>query len=258
MTLPALHAPLLSRVPGVRHAFFTRKGGFSQGLYASLNAGAGSDDDPGRVRANRARVAEAIGVGAGALLTAYQIHSAEIVVCQGPFAAAPPRADGLATQGCDLALAVLTADCAPVLIAEPRAGLVAAVHAGWRGALAGIVGRAVSTLELLGGRPADMVAAVGPCIGPTSYEVGAEFEARFLAASADYGRFFFQAPAPDKRRFDLPGFVLSRLRSVGVEAAEWIGRDTLTEEADFYSNRRAVLLGERDYGRLISAIRLEG
>jgi len=255
--LPTLASPLLAALPGVRHAFFTRQGGVSQGLYASLNVGVGSGDDPDRVAENRSRAAKALGGDATALVTCYQIHSATAAVADAPFGAERPWADAVVTRTPGLVCGALAADCAPVLIAEPRARIVAAVHAGWRGALAGVVGAAVDAMVALGADPARMSAAVGPCIGPASYEVGLDFLDAFLAADPACARFFVPGARPDKRLFDLPAYVLSRLAAAGVASAEWIGRDTLAEPDWFFSNRRAVHRGERDYGRLLSAISLE-
>ncbi|HEY2706723.1 MAG TPA: peptidoglycan editing factor PgeF [Caulobacteraceae bacterium] len=251
--LPYLTSPLLSELPGVRHAFFTRQGGASEGLYASLNVGVGSGDDAERVTENRTRAAAAL--GGGSLVTCYQVHSA--VVVTAPFDGPRPQADGVATRTAGLVCGALAADCAPVLIADPEARVVAAVHAGWRGAIGGVVEAGVAAMISLGADRARMTAAVGPCIGPRSYEVGLEFEAEFLAAATANARFFAPGVTPEKRLFDLPAYVLSRLAAAGVPRAEWIGRDTLTDETLFFSNRRAVHRGEPDYGRLLSAITLE-
>jgi len=254
--VPTIQSPLLAALPGVRHAFFTRRGGVSTGVYESLNTGPGSDDDPEAVQENRARAAAVFGVGPGRLLTAYQIHSAEVVTADAPWTERP-RADGVVTATPGLVCGALAADCAPVLIADPEARVVAAVHAGWRGALGGVVQAAVAAMTSLGAQPSRMVAAVGPCIGPASYEVGEEFLAAFQAGDPDSARFFSPATRPDKRLFDLPGFVLSRLSAAGVFNTEWAGRDTYAQPEDFYSNRRAVHRGEVGYGRLLSAIMLE-
>jgi YfiH family protein len=255
--VPFLTSPLLAELPGVRHAFFTRQGGVSQGLFESLNVGVGSGDDPARVAENRMRAASAMGQDAAALATCYQIHSATAVIAQAPFGAERPQADAVVTRTPGVICGALAADCAPVLIADPQAQIVAAVHAGWRGALAGVVGAAVESMVALGGEPGRMSAAVGPCIGPASYEVGLEFQEAFVAADAANDCFFAPGAWPEKRLFDLPAYVLSRLAAAGVARAEWTGRDTLAEEAWFFSNRRAVHRRERDYGRLLSAISLE-
>jgi YfiH family protein len=251
--LPAIASPLLD-LPGVRHGFFTRRGGVSSGIYDSLNVGAGSDDDPDAVAENRRRVAAHF--GAGELVTCYQVHSATALVADGPWPAGPPQADAVVSATPGVVCAALAADCAPVLIADPEAKVVAAAHAGWRGALAGIVEATVRRMEGLGADRRWMRAAVGPCIGPASYEVGLEFRAAFVKADPAFGRFFATGVSDDKRMFDLPGFVLDRLHAAGVERCEWVGRDTCAEEAWFFSNRRAFKRGEPDYGRLVSAIRL--
>lgn len=252
--LPVLTSPLLD-LPGVRHAFFTRQGGVSQGVYASLNVGRGSKDAPDDVAENRRRAAAHFDAEPQALLTCYQVHSPDVRIADAPWET-PPEADGVATARPGLVCGALAADCAPILIADPVARVVAAAHAGWKGALGGVAEDAVARLVELGGDPANMTAVVGPCIGPRSYEVGAEFLYRFVADDPDNEAFFAPGAAPDKRMFDLPGFVLSRLAAAGVERCGWIGRDTCAEEALFYSNRRAFHRGEADYGRLLSAIML--
>ena len=251
--LPVIASPLLD-LPGVRHGFFTRRGGVSAGVYESLNAGAGSNDDPDAVAENRRRIAA--GFGSGELVTCYQVHSATALVADGPWPAGPPQADAVVSATPGVVCAALAADCAPILIADPEAKVVAAAHAGWRGALAGIVEATVRRMEGLGAERRWMRAAVGPCIGPASYEVGLEFRAAFVKADPAFGRFFASGATDDKRMFDLPGFVLDRLRAAGVERCEWVERDTCAEQTWFFSNRRAFKRGEPDYGRLVSAIML--
>lgn len=253
---PILHSPLLAGLPGVRHGFFTRRGGVSGGIYASLNIGRGSRDDPDAVEQNRALAASAFGVAPGQLITAYQVHSAIAHVADAAWATAP-EGDAIATRSTGLMLGALSADCAPILLADAQARVVASAHAGWKGALGGVAEAAIAAMEGLGARRERIVAAVGPCIGPDSYEVGLEFLERFAAEQAGAERFFAPGAAPDKRMFDLPGFVLDRLSAAGVARCGWIGRDTCAEEADFFSNRRAVKRSEGDYGRLLSAIMLE-
>jgi hypothetical protein len=247
----------LDAVPGVRHAFFTRQGGVSQGVYDSLNLGRGSRDDPAAVAENRRRAAAVFDAPPEALDVCFQIHSNRVVVAEERWGDQRPRADGVVTARAGLICGALAADCAPVLIAEPAARLVAAVHAGWQGALSGVIESAVERMKLMGGSPERMVAAVGPCIAQPSYEVGLEFLARFEAQAAGARRFFISGPREDKRWFDLPGFVLERLRLAGVGAAEWLGHDTCAEDDLFFSNRRALHRGEDDYGRLLSAIMLD-
>ena len=253
MTVPVLTSKLLE-VEGVRHAFFTRNGGASQGIYASLNVGPGSNDDPEAVTENRRRCAAHF--GAETIVTAYQVHSATALVADGDWPAGPPQADGVVSATKGVVCGALSADCAPVLLADPQARVVAACHAGWKGALTGVVEATIARMESLGADRNRLRAAVGPCIGPASYEVGVEFLERFVHFDAAYGRFFARGVSDDKRLFDLPGFVLARLESAGVSACEWIGRDTCAEESEFFSNRRAFKRAEGDYGRLLSAIML--
>lgn len=253
--LPVLTSPLLA-LPGVRHAFFTRQGGVSEGIYAGLNVGLGSRDDPQAVRENRRRAAAHF--GRDEVLTAYQVHSAEAVVAEGPWPDAAPQVDAVVSATPGVVCGALAADCAPVLLADAEARVVAAAHAGWKGALTGVVEAAIARMEELGAKRARLRAAVGPCIAPKSYEVGLEFLERFAAVDPAYEGFFRPAASADKRMFDLPAFVLARLAAAGVEACEWVGRDTCAEPELFFSNRRAFKAGEPDYGRLLSAIVLEG
>jgi hypothetical protein len=248
----ALQSDLLSELAGVRHAFFTRQGGVSKGVYDSLNTGVGSRDDPDAVRENRTRAAAALGVEPDALLTCYQIHSTIAVTARAPWPARP-EADAVVTDAPNLACGALSADCAPILLADAEARVVGAAHAGWKGALGGVIESAVRAMEAQGARRERILAAVGPCIAQASYEVGQEFKDRFTEDAPGSER-FFAAGRPQKHQFDLPGFVLSRLAEAGVRQAEWIGHDTCAEEALFFSNRRVVLRGEADYGRLLSAI----
>lgn len=248
-------SPLLSAVPGLRHAFFTRQGGVSQGLYASLNVGVGSGDDPDHVRENRARAAAHLGGGPDALATCYQIHSPTAVIAQAPLADRP-EGDAVVTGAPGVVCGVLTADCGPILLVDPQARVAAAAHAGWKGALTGIIENTVTAMRSLGADPARIVAAVGPCIGPASYEVGLEFRETFMARDTSHDRFFQPGRTVGKSQFDLPSFILYRLEQAGIGAAEWVGRDTVAEPDLFYSNRRGVLRGEPDYGRLLSAIAL--
>lgn len=252
---PITH-PLLDR-QGVRHGFFTRQGGVSTGLYAGLNTGLGSNDDPAAVIENRRRVAASLGGSPEDLAACYQIHSSIARVAERPWHGDRPEGDAVVTRMPGVICAVLTADCAPILMLDPEAGVVAAVHAGWKGALTGVVQSAVTAMQTQGARSARIVAVVGPCIAQASYEVGADFQARFEHHDADTARFFVPGRADDKRLFDLPGFVLCRLAQAGVGDAVWTGDDTCADEARFYSNRRAHLRGEPDFGRLMSAIRVD-
>jgi YfiH family protein len=252
-------SPLISEnlaISGVRHGFFTRKGGVSAGLYASLNLGVGSNDDPTAVRENRRRVADWFGAPTTDLIIGRQVHSARVAVAEAAALEGRTEADGVAASTVGLICAVLIADCAPVLLADPDARVVAAAHAGWKGALGGVLEAAVATMVEKGAEPRRIIAAVGPCIGPASYEVGLEFLDKFLSDDPDSQSFFEAGASPEKRLFNLPGYVLSRLRRAGVSSAEWIGRDTVMEPDMFFSNRRAFKSGEGDYGRLVAAIAL--
>ncbi len=251
-----IFSPALARTPGVLHGFFTRRGGVSHGIYSSLNCGPGSRDDPRHVEENRRRAASVFDVGPDRLLTAYQVHSARALTVSTTFPEERPQGDAVVTGQAGLVCGALSADCAPVLLADPVARVVAAAHAGWKGALAGIVESTVVAMVALGAHPERITAAIGPCIGPDSYEVGEDFLTTFTAAQPDAERFFRSAQAPSKRLFDLPAYVLDRLALAGVAQAEWIGADTLADEASWFSNRRATHRGDGDYGRLLSAIAL--
>ncbi len=252
-----LKSALLSEICGVRHGFFTRQGGVSQGVYASLNVGRGSLDDPAAVAENRRRAAAWFDAGPEALNVCYQIHSAQTIVSVDVWGAERPEGDAVVTATPGLVCGALAADCAPILLADPHARVVASAHAGWKGALTGIVDSAVAAMASLGADRARIVAAVGPCIAQASYEVGLEFFERFQLDDPASAAFFAPGATPDKRQFDLPGYVLARLRRAGVERCEWIGCDTCADEVRFFSNRRAFRRGETDYGRLLSAISLE-
>lgn len=252
LTLEILEHPLLD---GVRHGFFTRKGGASSGLYAGLNCGRGSKDQQDVVATNRARVADAMGVPPDRLAGVNQVHSADVVVITDPDrinAADQPDADALVTALPGVALSVLTADCQPVLFADPQAGVIGAAHAGWKGALSGVLEATVDAMRDLGAT--QIRAVIGPSISQRAYEVGWDFMENFTAEDPEYQRFFSNGPN-DKPMFDLPGFGLSRLRAAGVEAA-WIGHCTYSDPERFFSYRRTTHQNEPDYGRLISAIAL--
>lgn len=248
MTLPAIVSPALE---GVRHAFFTRQGGVSQGVYASLNGGVGSRDAPDAVAKNRDRMRAHL--SARELLVPYQIHSPRCLVVDAPFAERP-QADALATATPGLALGVTGADCGMTLYADRTAGVIGASHSGWRGALEGVLEATLEAMESLGARRADIVAVLGPTIGPASYETGPEFFARFCADEPDAGAFFRPARRAGHHMFDLPTFIGHRLRRAGVGAFVDLGLDTYADEARFFSYRRMTHRGEPDYGRLISAI----
>jgi YfiH family protein len=238
----------------VRHGFFTRKGGASSGIFAGLNCGTGSSDLAEAVAINRARVAEAMGAPAAALVSVHQVHSADAVTVTGPL---PDRirADAMVTNQPGLVLTVLTADCQPVLFCDPEAGVIGAAHAGWRGAKDGVLEATVAAMQALGARKDRIRAVIGPTISQPNYEVGPEFFEGFTDDAPETRRYFI-AGKGDRYLFDLPAYGLSRLRAAGVEQTEWTRHCTYRDADRFYSYRRATHLGEADYGRLISAIRL--
>ncbi len=252
-----LHSPLLSAVPGLRHAFFSRNGGVSDGIYSGLNGGIGSRDDPANVAENRRRMAEQIGVKPEHLLTAYQIHSPDVVVASEPWdTAARPRADAIVTRIEGLAIGITAADCGPVLLADPNARVIGAAHAGWKGALTGVVESTVAAMEKLGADRSGIVAAIGPLIRQDSYEVGNEFVERFIETDAENSMFFLPAAREGHAMFDLAGFIRMRLENAGVLVIDDIGVDTYSDER-FFSYRRSVHRKEPDYGRHVHAIALE-
>lgn len=251
-----IEAPELASYPNIRHAFFTRQGGVSEGLYASLNGGIGSSDDPARVAENRRRMAEDLGLRADALVSVHQVHSPDVAIVEGPWQGERPRADGMATTRLNLALAITTADCGPVLFADPHAGVVGAAHAGWKGALTGILEATLGAMERLGARREKTVAVLGPTISQDAYEVGADFMARFVEADRDNGAFFRRSERPGHHMFDLPAYIAARLESAGIGEFANVGLCTYSDEERFYSYRRTTHRGEPDYGRLISAITL--
>jgi polyphenol oxidase len=252
-----LGSPLLSAIPGLNHAFFTREGGVSGGIYAGLNGGIGSRDDPAHVAENRRRMAEQIGVTPQHFLTVYQVHSPDVVVASAPWEnASRPRADAIVTNTEGLAIGVTAADCGPILLADPSARVIGAAHAGWKGALTGIVESTVDAMEKLGAERSGIVAAIGPLIRQHSYEVGGEFVERFIEADAEYAPFFIPATREGHAMFDLAGFIRMRLENAGVLMIDDIGLDTYSDER-FYSYRRSVHRKEPDYGRHVHAIVLE-
>ncbi len=252
-----LQAPSLARLAPIRHAFFTRSGGVSQGVYASLNGGVGSDDQPAAVAENRARMAAALGVAPGRLLTPYQIHSPTVAMVDEPWnEETRPRADALVTRKPGLAVGVSTADCGPLLFADSQAGVIGAAHAGWRGAFGGVIEATLDAMESLGADRRHIAVALGPTIGQANYEVGPEFVQRFLDADAGNARFFAPSDRAGHAMFDLPGYIAARVEAAGVGAFENLGLCTYAEPERFYSYRRKTLLGETDYGRHINAIAL--
>ncbi len=238
----------------VRHGFFTRKGGASSGIFAGLNCGPGSSDQSEIVAINRARVAEAMGVGAAHLVTINQVHSADVITVTSPFSIRP-RADAMVTATPGIALGVLTADCQPVLFADAKAHVIGAAHAGWRGTRDGVLEATIEAMAALGAQRDRIVAVIGPCISQAAYEVGPEFFETFTDDDPAAVRFFINGPG-DRLLFDLPGYGLSRLRAAGIADAEWTRHCTYAAPERFFSFRRTTHTGEADYGRLISVIRL--
>jgi polyphenol oxidase len=249
--------PALNDIEGLRHAFFTREGGVSSGIFASANCGLGSGDEVDCVLTNRARAMEQIDRDGKSLVTLYQVHSARAVVVDDPWPREhAPQADAMVTTRPGVALGILTADCAPVLFADRQARVIGAAHAGWRGALTGVLDGAIAEMVRLGARVDRIVAAIGPCIAQPSYEVGPEFPAPFLAADPGSAAFFLAAPKSGHFLFDLGGYVGATLTKLGIRQVAHARHDTCREEERFFSYRRACLRGERDYGRLLSAIAL--
>lgn len=242
---------------GVRHGFFSREGGVSQGIYASLNAGRGSSDDRTAVNENRRRIAATFDLPSDRFFTMFQVHSATALVIDAP-PTKPMRVDALVTRTPGLAIGALHADCAPVLFADAEARVVAAAHAGWRGAAGGILEATIAAMVGLGARPTRMVAAIGPTIGPQSYEVGPEFPAPILCEHPQAAAFFKPSEREGHHLFDLPGYIAMRLKHAGVVAVEDLALDTYADERRFFSYRRGTHRGEADYGRLVSVIALEG
>ena len=243
---------------GLVSAFFTREGGVSQRLYAALNCGYGSGDDPEAVRENRRRAMDRMGLKPEALVTLYQIHSPTVIAVEEPWRPGEsPKADGAVTNRRGVALGILTADCAPVLFADPEARVIGAAHAGWRGAFTGVLEETVAAMARLGAQRSRIRAAIGPCIAQPSYEVGPEFHARFVEADAGNARFFRPSVRAGHHLFDLGGYVQSRLDRLGLAAIGALDADTAADPQRWFSYRRATLAGEKDYGRLLSAIALE-
>jgi polyphenol oxidase len=243
------------RLPGISHGFFTRVGGVSEGVYASLNGGVGSRDSPDAVAENRSRAAAALGVARERLAVPYQIHSADAAAIAAPWAPSDrPTCDALVTATPGLALGVTGADCGMILFADRRAGVIGAAHAGWKGALTGVIEATVSEMERLGARRDDVVAALGPCIGQGSYEVGPEFVAAFAAAGEETGRYFIPSRKAGHSMFDLNAYIAERAARAGIGAFEDLALDTYADEQRFFSYRRTTHRREPDYGRLMSAI----
>ena len=250
-----LQAPSLARLAPIRHAFFTRDGGVSQGVYATLNGGVGSNDARDKVAENRARMAAALGVTADRLLTPHQIHSPGVAVADRPWTHENrPRADAVVTRTARLAIGVSTADCGPLLLADAEAGVIGAAHAGWRGSLDGVIEATVDAMETLGAGRSRIAAALGPTIRQPNYQVGPEFVARFLAADPVNARFFSPSQRAGHAMFDLAGYIAARLAAAGIADVEDLGACTYAESERFFSFRRMTHCGEPDYGRHINAI----
>ncbi|MFK5998924.1 MAG: peptidoglycan editing factor PgeF [Rhodobacterales bacterium] len=251
MTLEILTSDALS----ARHGFFTRKGGASEGIYAGLNCGLGSNDTRTAVLDNRALVAKALQLVPSTLHSVHQIHSTDVVTLDDPRPRDAQKADAMVTATKGIALGILTADCAPILFEDERAGVIGAAHAGWKGALGGVTDATLDAMENLGANRANVKAIVGPCISQRAYEVGPDFLEDFIMRDMAYSRFFAQGTG-DRVQFDLPSFCLHRLRSSGVGHAEWIGHCTYFDPDRFYSYRRTCHEKAADYGRHISVISL--
>lgn len=249
-----IQAPTLAS-PGIRHAFFTREGGVSEGIYQSLNGGIGSRDAPDKVRENRARMAAALGVAPTHLVSCYQIHSPNVIVAATPWTREnTPRADAIVTRVPGLAIGVSTADCGPILFADAEAGVIGAAHAGWKGALTGVLEATIAAMEKLGAQRARIHAALGPLIRQPNYEVGAEFVERFKAADTANEKFFAPSSKAGHAMFDLPGYITSRLKAAEIKSVEDLGLCTYADPARFFSYRRTTHRAEPDYGRHVNAI----
>lgn len=249
---------LLKDLPGVRHGFFTRVGGVSEGIYAGLNGGLGSSDDPANVAENRKRMADQLKVTPSHLVTVHQVHSPDVAIVREPWdSASRPKADAMVTATPGIALGVTTADCGPVLFADPQARVIGAAHAGWQGALTGVMETTLAEMEKLGAARGRVVAALGPTISGRNYEVGPEFVARFTDDDPDNARFFSPSARAGHSMFDLPGFIGKRLKAAGVAAFDDLALCTYADAGNFYSYRRSVHRGEKDYGRHVHAIVLQ-
>lgn len=250
-------SPDLAALPGIRHAFFTREGGVSTGIYASLNGGLGSRDDAAAIAENRARMARHLSVAPDNLVSLYQVHSPDVAVVTGPWLGERPRADAMVTTAPGVALGVSSADCGPILFADAEARVIGGAHSGWKGAFSGVVAATVTAMEKLGARRERIVAVLGPTISAGAYEVGPEFVERFKQENATFGRFFKGSERPAHAMFDLPGFIAHKAQEAGIGLFVDLGLCTYGDERRFFSYRRTTHRGEPDYGRLISAIALD-
>jgi len=250
-----IRAEALDRTKRVRHGFFSRRGGVSAGIFDSLNCGNGSRDEADNVAENRARAARALGAEPGNLVTAYQSHGCEVTVVEKPWKrGGEPPVDGMVTKEPGIVLGILAADCGPILFADEAAGVIGAAHAGWKGALTGIIEATVAAMVELGADQARIAAVLGPCIGAQSYEIGPEFRERFTSEEPGNDAYFQASTRAGHHLFDLPGYIEARLAGLGLAAVEILAADTRPDSSDFFSYRRACLNDETDYGRNISAI----
>ncbi len=254
MSVPFLTAEALSAHASIKHAFFTREGGVSTGLYSSLNGGLGSLDDRGNVLENRRRMAETFGVSLENLVTPFQVHSPDAIAVDAPFKGEPPHGDALVTSTPGLMVAVNVADCGPVLFADPKAGVVGAAHAGWKGAVGGVLENTLDAMESLGAQRHDIIAVLGPCIRQPSYEVGPDFVENVLAINDSYSRFFVPSEKSGHVFFDLAGCIAARFEAADIHQFYDLNYDTYTNEQQFFSFRRTTHRNEPDYGRQIAAI----
>ncbi|AMJ60826.1 peptidoglycan editing factor PgeF [Bosea sp. PAMC 26642] len=247
-------SPDLAAELGIRHAFFTRQGGASSGIYASLNGGLGSADDPAAIVENRARMARHLEVAPENLVSLYQVHSADVEIVGGPWQGDRPKADAMVTTAPGIALGVSTADCGPILFADAEGGVIGAAHSGWKGAFTGVIASTVTAMEKLGARRERILAVLGPTISAKAYEVGPEFVERFKSGNPTYARFFTASERAAHAMFDLPAFIALRAQEAGIGRFVDLGLCTYGDEERFFSYRRTTHRGEPDYGRLISAI----
>ncbi|MDT6939091.1 peptidoglycan editing factor PgeF [Brucella pseudogrignonensis] len=250
---PLLDGPAGTNGKRIAHGFFTRKGGVSDGIYAGLNVGSGSNDVPELVTENRRRVAETLGVAPDHLITVHQVHSPDVVYVTEPLSTPRPKADAMVTNIPGIAIGALSADCGPVLFADHQAGVIGSAHAGWRGAFTGVLENTIEAMIKLGAKRENIIAVLGPTIGSDNYEVGPEFYAEFTGKDASFATYFQPSDKEDHKLFDLWAFITDRLAAAGVKA-DALRECTYADEDQFYSYRRTTHRGEPDYGRQIAAI----